>query len=98
MSLSKLEKMIERRWKDSEYKVVLDKMTLSKSWPEESMPIKEAMWNWMAENELVTLVEEGEDVLDGLEAMLAEENSGVLMDATEVITAIMVEGWKEDDR
>ena len=34
------------------------------------MPIKEAFWKWMEEHEEITLVEEGEDILDGLEAML----------------------------
>ena len=48
----------------------------------------------MAENEIETMIEEGEDILDGLETMLTEDNSGVtgdiLMDATEIITAIIV--------
>ena len=40
------------------------------------------------------MVEEGEDILYGLESMLTEDGSGVteegLMDATKVITAIIV--------
>ena len=51
---------------------------------------------WMAENEVSTMIEESEDILDGLESMLAEEGSGVteevLIDATEIITAIIVAG------
>ena len=39
------------------------------------MTIKEALWSWIADNEVVTLVEEGEDILDGLAAMLTEEDS-----------------------
>ena len=77
-------------------------MTLSKSWPERSMTIKEALWSCIADNEVVTLVEEGEDILDGLEAMLTEEDSGVsdevLMDATEIVTAIMVARGLEASR
>ena len=50
------------------------------------MTIKEALWSRIAENEMVTLVEEGEDILDGLAAMLTEEDSWVsdevLMDVT----------------
>ena len=56
----------------------------------------------MAEHEVITLVEEGEDILDGLEAMLTEESSGVsddvIMDATEVITAILVARGLETSR
>ena len=48
------------------------------------------------------MVEEGEDILDGLESMLKEEGSGVteevLMDATEVITAILVARGLETQR
>ena len=43
MSILELQTVLEKRWIDSEYKVVLDKMTLSTSWPEESMPIKEEL-------------------------------------------------------
>ena len=42
------------------------------------------------------MVEEGEDIMDGLESMLTEEGSGVteevLIDATEITTAIIVAG------
>ena len=52
------------------------------------MEVKEALVDWMTENETTTMVEEGEDILDGLEAMLVEGTSGVtdefLMDATEI--------------
>ena len=94
MSIEEITRGLENRWRDSEYKIVLEKMTLTKSWPEESRNIMESLWSWMAENEIETKVEEGEDILDGLETMLTEEGSGVsgdiLMDATEIITAIMV--------
>ena len=94
MSIEEITRGLENRWRDSEYKIVLEKMTLTKSWPVESKNIMESLWSWMAENEIETKVEEGEDILDGLENMLTEEGSGVsgdiLMDATEIITAIMV--------
>ena len=52
----------------------------------------------MAENEIETMVEEGEDILDGLETMLTVEGSVVsgeiLMDATEIITAIIEKDGK----
>ena len=48
----------------------------------------------MTENKTETLVEEGEDILDGLEAMNGDETGEVteeiLMDAAEIITAIIV--------
>ena len=82
------------RWSKSNYSLVLGKMTLSERWPKESLNIKQALWEWMAENEELTLVEEAEDILDGLEAMsMAEESEcpiEVLIDATEMITAIIV--------
>ena len=44
----------------------------------------------MVENEETTMMEEGEDILDGLESMLTEDGSGVtedvLIDATECFT------------
>ena len=50
----------------------------------------------MSENEMVTLIEEGEDILDGLETMLEDEGSGVstevLIDTTDIITAIILAG------
>ena len=94
MSIKEITRGLENRWRDSEYKIVLEKMTLTKSWPEESRNIMESLWSWMAENEIETKVEEGEDILNGLETMLTEEGIGVsgdiLMNATEIITAIMV--------
>ena len=66
------------------------------------MYTKEAMLEWITENEITTMVEEGEDMLDGLESMLTEEGSGVtedvLMDAAEVITAIIVARGMETQR
>ena len=102
MKMEEVVKMLEIRWKDSEYKIVIEKMTLSNIWPDGSMTIKEALWSWIAENEVVTLVEEGEDILDGLEAMLTEEDNGVsdevLMDANEIITAIIMARGLETSR
>ena len=93
MSMEEITRGLENRWRDSGYKIVLEKMTLTKSWPEESKNIMESLWSWMAENEIETMVEEGEDILDGLETMLTVEGSVVsgeiLMDATEIITAII---------
>ena len=66
------------------------------------MKVKRSLWEWMVENEVDTLVEEGEDILDGLEAMNQEVDSEisdeVLMDITEIITAIIIARGLENDR
>ena len=102
-------KFLEENWGTGDYKLVLEKIELTKRWPDEAQEVKEELMEWMTENEITTMVEEGEDILDGLEAMLTEETSEVtdevLMDAREIITAITVafrlethrmapEGWK----
>ena len=46
------------------------------TWPEESTNIKESLMGGMVENENLTLVEEGEDILDGLETMNVEDEGG----------------------
>ena len=85
---------MEDRWKGTEFEIVLKKVRLTESWPKESDEIKTEILNWIEENEEITLMEEGEDILDGLETMLTEKGSGVtediLMDATEIINDIIV--------
>ena len=48
----------------------------------------------MEENEITTMVEEGEDILDGLESMLGDDGNEVtediLKDVTELITTIII--------
>jgi hypothetical protein len=65
-----------------------------KGWESEAEYIKDALLEWMVKNEETTMMEEGEDILDGLESMLTEDGSGVtdevLIDATEIITTIIV--------
>ena len=34
MSLEGITGGLEKKWKDTEYKIVLEKMTLAKSWPD----------------------------------------------------------------
>ena len=63
------------RWEEGGYKIVLDKLELTDGWTEDAKYIKEALIEWMTENEVTTMVEEGEDILDGLESMLTEEGS-----------------------
>ena len=92
--LDSMECILKKRWENTEYELVLKKMKVTEKWPRNSMMIKDALWSWMTENEIETLVEEGEDILDGLEAMNGDETGEVteeiLMDAAEIITAIIV--------
>ena len=54
--------------------------------------VKEAILDWMIDNREITLMEEGEDILDGL--LVMEEGGEVLgpllLDIIEVITALIV--------
>ena len=56
----------------------------------------------MVENEETTMLEDSEDILDGLESMLTDEGRGVtvdvLTDATEIITTIIVARGMETHR
>ena len=61
------EQMLNKRWKDTEYELVLKKMKVTEKWPRNSLMIKEALWSWMTENEVETLVEECEDIPGGNE-------------------------------
>ena len=93
---------ITNRWKDGKYSIVLEKMKLMEGWKQEAGFLKDALVDWINENEIDTLIEEGEDIVDGIETMeLNEEpgiSEGVLMDATEIITSIIVARGMETDR
>jgi hypothetical protein len=54
--------------------------------------VKESLADWMLTNKEVTLVEEGEDILDGLELMMesGEISGTLLLDSTEIVTALIV--------
>ena len=53
--------------------------------------VKEALVDWLIENDESTMVEEGEDIVDGLETMELEGEISrkLLLDSTEVITMII---------
>ena len=67
---SKIEKL-RMKWAGSEYEIVLEKLEMLESWKteEDAHGVKEEMLDWMISNKEVTLMEEGEDILDGLEVM-----------------------------
>ena len=61
--------------------------------------VKLALIEWMVENDESTLMEEGEDILDGLELMAdsGEVSSTLLLDCTEMITTLIVARNVDDE-
>ena len=64
---------LTRRWAGTEYEMVLEKLKMMNGWPSECKNMRESIIEWLSENEETILIEEGEDILDGLE-MMAENN------------------------
>ena len=58
--------------------------------------MKESLKDLLIENDETTLIEEGEDILDGLELMMDNKEEGMtmetLMDVTEIITTLLI--WR----
>ena len=72
--------------------IILEKLEEMASWMDErNQEIKESLVDWFLEDDELTLVKEGEDILDGLEMMEKDgEVAGELMlDSTEIITMII---------
>ena len=90
---SKTDKL-RMRWAGSEYEIILEKLEMLESWQTDNDDggVKEEIIDWMLNNKEVTLVEEGEDILDGLEQMMeyGEISGTLLLDSTEIITALIV--------
>ena len=78
----------------------MEKLDLMRGWTSKGEYIKTALLEWIAENEETTLMEEGEDILDGLEMMekAGEIPGDILMDSTELITALIVARNLNSDR
>ena len=97
-TLSKL----RMKWTGSEYDIVLEKLEMLESWKtlEDAEGVKEEVLDWMVNNKEVILVEEGEDILDGLEVMeeSGEVSGTLLLDITEIITALTVARNLDTDR
>ena len=86
--------ILEQRWKEGPYNLIVQKTKLMADWSDEAIEVKEAILDWLTENEVSTLVEEGEDILDGLESLNSRGMDGVtddvLLDVGEIVTAIIV--------
>ena len=75
---------LRMKWAGGNYEIIIDRLEMQEGWKnevEDKDGIKEALLDWMLENEEETLVEEGEDILDGLEILegLGEISSDLLM-------------------
>ena len=74
--------------------MVMNKVDLMDGWPESNNSLKGALLIWMVENKEEVLIEEGEDILDGMETLIGNDGSEVsediIMDTTEIITAIVI--------
>ena len=93
---------LTKKWRNSQLRLVIEKLNLMKGWCEEVWEVRSALLEWMLENDTEVLVDEGEDILDGLEMMEQENSSGVteniMIDATEIITAIIVANGLDTQR
>ena len=85
---------LRMKWAGTSYEIVLEKLEMLDSWKgsEGESDIKNAIIEWMLENDVSTLMEEGEDILDGLELMTesGEVSTSLLIDCTEIITTLIV--------
>ena len=52
-------------------------MKLIEGWKQEASFLKEALTEWIVEDEIETLIEEGEDIIDGIEAMKVNKEPGI---------------------
>ena len=68
---------LRMRWAGSDYEILLEKLEMLESWQEERDEdgVKESLLDWMLTNKEVTQVEEGEDILDGVEIMMESGGS-----------------------
>ena len=84
------------RWSGIEYELVLEKLNNVNLWPKECGNMKESLKDLLIKNDETTLIEEGEDILDGLELMMDNKEEGMtmetLMDVTEIITTLLL--WR----
>ena len=84
---------LRMKWAGSDYEIVCERLEGMIDWKEEEsgIEVKEALMDWMLENDEPTMVEEGEDIVDGLEMMVldGEISNKLLLDSTELITLII---------
>ena len=92
MSTNRLEKRLDElsmKWAGTDYEIVLEKLEMLESWNKSEVEpaVKEAIIEWMLDNEGSTLIDGGEDTLDGLELMTesGEISDSLVIHCTEII-------------
>ena len=84
----------EQNRKETEYRIVLDALEQTQRLPEEAKEVRVNLLEWMINNKEMRLMEEAEDMLDGLEDLKEAGEMGmtnnILMETTEVITALVL--------
>ena len=85
---------LEKRWKQTDFEIVLEPINELKGMGNECKEVIDILMEWMINNNECRLVEEAEDMLDGLEDMLVAKEMSmteeILVKATAVITTIVV--------
>ena len=88
---TKLDKL-RMKWSGTNYEIIAEKLEGMENWKkDDNRDIKEAIVDWLLENNEEVLVEEGEDIIDGLEMMeiSGEISRELLLDSTEVVTILI---------
>ena len=84
---------LRQKWSGTNYEIVCEKLEGLMDWVQEDggEEVREALMDWLLENDELTLVEESEDIVDGLETMKVEGeiSEKLLLDSTEIITLII---------
>ena len=72
----------------------METLEQAREWAEDTNEVSDNLIEWMINNREMRLVEEAEDMLDGLEGLAEASEMGVtnniLMEATEIITAVVL--------
>ena len=84
---------LRQKWSGTDYEIVCEKLEGMIDWLQEDRgaEVKESLVDWLLENDELTLVEEGEDIVDGMKTMRfdGEISEKLLLDSTEIITLII---------
>ena len=85
---------LEKKWSDTPYTVILKKCSRISLWESKHEDVGETFLFWLLEHDPEVLVEEGMDIMEGLEGIWTEkENVGMLRDSIDIITSVVVI-WK----
>ena len=84
---------LRQKWTGTDYEIICERLEGMLDWINEDggNEVKESLIDWLIENDEATLVEESEDIVDGLEMMELEGEISrkLLLDSTELITLMI---------